>query len=145
MTVAKRGDTVRVHYEGKLEDGTVFDSSRERDPLQVEIGGGSSLQSFEEALIGMTPGEQKTVEIPAHQAYGPHRRNMERVLRKDLVSVGKKVRTGQRLRITLEDGQVTVVKVINVAGDDVMVDLNHPLAGEDLTFEIELLGIVRPG
>jgi peptidylprolyl isomerase len=141
MTFAKRGDTVRVHYTGKLKDGSIFDSSREREPLRFAIGEARTLATFEEAVIGMQPGEIKTVDIPCHRAYGPHRKNMVRAMRRDLVPDGLAVQPGQRLRITLEDGQTTIATVVNVAGGDVMVDVNHPLAGEDLSFEIELVEI----
>ena len=141
MANAEHGDTVQVHYTGKLRDGTVFDSSQQRRPLRFKIGAGNTLVSFEEAVIGMAPGETKTVIIPSAQAYGPHRKNMVRVMRRDLLPAGQTFEVGQRLRVTLEEGQTTVVTVTNVVGEDVMVDINHPLAGQDLVFDIALLAI----
>jgi peptidylprolyl isomerase len=91
----------------------------------------------------MSPGDSKTIEIQCKQAFGPHRKNMERVLRKDLMPKGVKLKIGQYLRIQLEQKEPAVVKVIGISGHDVMVDTNHPLAGEDLTFEIDLIEIVQ--
>jgi peptidylprolyl isomerase len=145
MTRAKKGDTVKVHYRGQLRDGRVFDATDAASPLQFTIGEGTTLYSLEDAVIGMAPGESKTVAIPCRQAFGPHRKNMERVLRKDLLPSGIKPKIGQYLRIQLEEKEPAVVKVIGVAGSDVMVDTNHPLAGEDLTFAIDLVEIVTDG
>lgn len=143
MTAAQFGDTVRVHYIGRLrQDGVVFDSTRDRSPFQFTIGDKQTLPAFENAVVGMVPGETRQVEIPCREAYGAHRRNMERVLRPDLVPLGKKLRVGQRLRIEDEGFPPTVVTIIGLANNEVMVDTNHPLAGHDLAFEIELLEIL---
>jgi len=140
---AKSGDTVKVHYTGRLqEDGQVFDSTRDRSPLQLTLGEGKTLKDFEDAVVGMFPGQNRRVEIPCRQAYGPRLRNMERVLRPDLVPRGTPVRIGQRLRIQEEGQSPTVVTIIGRSGKEVMIDTNHPLAGHDLVFEIELLEIL---
>jgi peptidylprolyl isomerase len=141
MTTARHGDTVRLHYVGRLGDGTVFDSTREREPLRVKLGEGVTLLSLEEAVVGMSPGDTRTVRIPSRRAFGAHRRNMERVLRRDQLPPDTKVRRGQRLRLTLPDGRQTIITVTRVTRSEIMYDANHPLAGQDLTFEIELVAI----
>jgi peptidylprolyl isomerase len=142
MVRVRHGDTVEVHYTGCLKNGTTFDSTRERGALRFVVGDGTTLSDFENAVVGMFPGETRAVEIPCRKAYGPLRRNMERVLRPDLVPRGVKVKVGQLLRIQEEDRPPAVVRVTGKYGPEVMVDLNHPLAGEDLLFEIELLKIL---
>ena len=141
MAGAKHGSTVLVHYTGTLNDGRVFDGTAERDAHQLTIGDGATLIKFEQAIIGMEPGDKKTVEIASKNAFGRHMKNMERVLRPDQCPTGK-VKSGQHLRIDTGDGEPSVVKVIGVHGEQIVVDLNHPLAGEDLTFEIELVDIL---
>ncbi len=143
MASVEKGDTVRVRYTGRLKrDGSIFDATPADQPLQLKIGEGTTLWALEDALVGMEPGERKTVEIPSPQAFGRPLRNMERVLRKDLMPAGVRLRPGQHLRITLEDGRQSVVKVLQVSGQDVIVDTNHPLAGEDLVFDVELVAIL---
>ena len=142
MPPASDGDRVRVHYTGTLADGTVFDTTEERGPLELVIGVGKTLQPFEQALIGMEPGERKSIDIPARQAFGGRQRTLLRVLKRELFTPGQKIKVGQRLRIDQGDGTEAIVEVTRVTGDDVMVDMNHPLAGRDLTFAIELVDIV---
>ena len=143
MAPAREGDTVRIRYTGRLKrDGTVFDATPEEAPLELEIGAGTTLWSLEDALIGMEEGESRTVEIPSAMAFGRPLRNMERVLRKDLMPTGVPLRPGQRLRIEHENGSQSVVKILQVTGDDVVVDTNHPLAGEDLVFEVRMVEIL---
>lgn len=141
MAEAKNGDTVRVHYTGKLEDGRVFDSSAGRDPIQFEVGAGQVIPGFDHAVTGMEPGQEKNVTVPADQAYGPHlRENVVKVAHEQFPddispSVGQKLLMSQGGR----DFEVTVAEV---ADDGVMLDANHPLAGKDLKFELELVDIV---
>ena len=143
MTKVQKGDTVQVRYTGRLKkNDSVFDATPADQPLELKVGEGTTLWSLEDALVGMEPGERRTVEIPSQLAFGRPLRNMERVLRKDLMPEGVHLRPGQHLRITLENGSQSVVKVLQVAGQDVIVDTNHPLAGEDLVFELELVAIV---
>ena len=142
MPPACDGDRVRVHYTGTLTDGTVFDTTEERGPLELVIGVGKTLQAFEQALVGMEPGERKSIDIPARQAFGGRQRTLLRVLRRELFAPDQKIKVGQRLRIDQGDGAEAIVEVTRVTGDDVMVDMNHPLAGRDLTFAIELVEIV---
>lgn len=141
MGQAKNGDTVKVHYTGKLEDGTVFDSSADRDPLEITIGSGSIIPRFEEAIVGMAPGESKTIEISADDAYGPHREEGVVVVDRNEFPPDLNPEVGQQLQIQQPDGQALVVAVTNVSESNVTLDGNHPLAGKDLTFDVELMTI----
>jgi peptidylprolyl isomerase len=127
---------------GRLADGTVFDATAERGPHELVIGDETTLHGFEEAIVGLAPGERTRVEIPARQAYGRRQRTLFRVLHRDLLPPGRRLRVGDRLRIEQENGTSTIVTVTGRKGDEVMVDLNHPLAGHDLVFEIELVEII---
>jgi FKBP-type peptidyl-prolyl cis-trans isomerase 2 len=142
MAQAKKGDTVRVHYTGKLEDGTVFDTSRNRHPLQFTIGNGQVIAGFEQAVAGMTIGESKTTVIPIEQAYGPRRDDMIVTVNRDQLPPGLNAAVGQRLEITQEDDQVMLVTVAGITESSITLDANHPLAGKALTFDLELVGIV---
>lgn len=138
----QNGDTVRVHYIGTLADGTEFDSSVGREPITFTVGQGQVIPGFEDAVRGMEPGEQKTVTIAAEDAYGPHREEM--VLRVERASLpeGLSPEVGDRLALTTSDGQQVPVRVTAVSDDDITLDANHPLAGEDLTFAITLEAVV---
>lgn len=139
----KAGDTVRIHYTGKLADGTVFDSSREREPLELTTGQGSVIPGFERALLGMSPGDHKTETIPSHEAYGPYQENLVAVLdTTEFLDRGITPNVGMQLEVRQPDGQKIPVLVTEVSTSQVKLDANHPLAGQDLTFEIELLEIV---
>jgi peptidylprolyl isomerase len=146
MPEAKNGDTVKVHYTGKLEGGTVFDTSvsrdPSRDPLEFTIGAGSVITGFEQAVIGMNPGESKTIEIPADKAYGPHHEEMVVVVNRNELPPGLKLKVGQRLQVRPSEGQTLEVSVTDVSELSVTLDGNHPLAGKDLTFDIHLVEIV---
>jgi FKBP-type peptidyl-prolyl cis-trans isomerase 2 len=142
MAQAKMGDTVKVHYTGKLEDGTVFDTSIDRDPLQFTIGEGELIPGFEQAVVGMNPGESKTTKVPADKAYGPHREEMVLVVDRNQFPVDLQPKVDQRLQIRQEDGRIIVVTVTDVSESSVTLDANHPLAGKDLTFDIRLIEIV---
>jgi peptidylprolyl isomerase len=139
---AKEGDTVKVHYTGTLEDGSVFDTSVEREPLQFTIGQGQMIPGFEQGVIGMKLGESKTITIPADQAYGPYNEDLVGVVERDHLPAGMEPEIGQRLQSTQANGQIVVVTVINVSESTVTVDANHRLAGKDLTFEIQLVEII---
>lgn len=142
MTQVKNGDTVKVHYTGKLKSGEVFDKSSESDPLQFKIGEGQIIPGFEEAVIGMEQGDTKETEIPANEAYGP--RDEEKVVEIERSRFPDNVEpeVNQKLQVQQENGQQLIVTVTDVAEKTVTLDMNHPLAGEDLIFKIELLGIV---
>lgn len=139
MTQAKKGSTVKVHYTGKLEDGMVFDSSLNRDPLQFRIGGGEIIPGFEQAIIGMEPGEQKIANVAADKAFGP--RDQEKVYVIDRSKLPPEAKVGQRYEIEREDGP-NVVTVTEVSEGSVTLDGNHPLAGRDLIFDIQLLEVM---
>jgi peptidylprolyl isomerase len=141
MPEAKDGATVRVHYTGKLDDGQVFDSSREREPLEFTLGGGQVIPGFEAAIRGMGPGEEKTVRIPADEAYGERRDDMVMVVERERIPENIEPDVGQQLQIA-QGGQLAVVTVTDVADESVTLDANHPLAGRDLTFVLELVEIV---
>jgi peptidylprolyl isomerase len=142
MAEAKQGDTVQLHYMGKLQDGTVFDSSRERHPLQFTIGTGQVIAGFEQAVIGMKIGELKTARIPMEQAYGPHRDDMVVTMDRSKLPAGVNPKIGQRLEITQVDDQTSLVTVTEVTESTLTLDANHPLAGKELTFDLELVGIL---
>lgn len=142
MAAAKKGDNVKVHYTGRLEDGTVFDTSAERGPYEFTIGASKIVPGFAEAVIGMKPGQSKTVEIPVKKAYGPHRNDMIAVVERSKLPAHLNPEIGQRLRIDQADGQKIPATVVEVSDSTVTLDANHPLAGKDLIFDIELLEIV---
>lgn len=139
MTQAKLGDTVLVHYTGKLPDGTVFDSSMAREPLEFSIGSGQVIPGFEEAVIGMTPGESKTEQIPCAQAYGPHYPEMVMLVERQQIPEDLEIEQGQQLQLQHPTGQLITVTVTQINDSNVTLDANHPLAGQDLTFEIDLV------
>ena len=141
MAQAKSGDTVKVHYTGKLEDGTTFDSSVDSNPLEFTIGGGQIIKGFEEGVVGMAEGDSKKVEIPFAEAYGPHREEMVVEVDKEQFPDHLTPEVGQELELRQEDGQSLIVVITNVTDENVTLDANHPLAGKDLTFDIELVEI----
>ncbi|MDP2327695.1 MAG: peptidylprolyl isomerase [Chloroflexi bacterium HGW-Chloroflexi-9] len=132
--MAKSGDTVSVHYRGTLDSGEEFDSSRGGQPLQFTLGASEVIAGFDEAITGMSVGETKTVRIPAENAYGEHRDDLVIVVPAAQAPDGLQV--GQQ--VFLGDAPATVT---SIGPDGVTVDANHPLAGEALTFEVELVGI----
>ena len=141
MIKAKDGDTVRVQYTGKLEDGSVFDSSVENNSLQFTIGKGQVLHGVEQAVIGMHPQQSKTVRVPAAEAYGPHRDEMTTQVQRSQFPASVKLKVGQRLQINQKNGQSIAVSVLGLSASTVTVDANHPLAGKDLTFDLQLVEI----
>ncbi|GAB4344829.1 MAG: peptidylprolyl isomerase [Candidatus Abyssubacteria bacterium] len=141
MAQAKSGDTVKVHYTGKLDDGTVFDSSVGREPLEFTLGGGQVIQGFEEAVVGMEPGETKTANVAAEKAYGPHREEMVVPVNRGEFPEHIEPEVGQQLQMRRTDGRSIVVTVTDVSETTVTLDANHPLAGKDLTFDIELVEV----
>ncbi|WP_292410200.1 MULTISPECIES: FKBP-type peptidyl-prolyl cis-trans isomerase [unclassified Methanoculleus] len=143
MAQVKEGDTVKVHYTGKLEDGTVFDSSNEREPLEFTIGNGQIISGFEQAVIGMTPGETKTATIPPEEAYGPHREDMTLTVDREQFPEDINPEPGQQLQIQQPDGKAAIVVVSDVSTSTVTLDANHPLAGKPLTFDIRLMDVVN--
>jgi peptidylprolyl isomerase len=142
MTQAKNGDTVKVHYTGKLPDDTVFDSSANHDPLEFTIGSGQIIPGFEQAVVGMQPGESRTATVPADQAYGPHQDDLLIAVDRSQFPANVTPEVGQQVQIHQADGQAAVATVADVSRTEVTLDANHPLAGQDLTFNIELVEII---
>jgi peptidylprolyl isomerase len=142
MQQAKRGDTVHVHYRGTLDDGTEFDSSAGADPISFTLGSGEVIPGFEDAIEGMSAGEKKTQHIPAENAYGERRDELVFTVSKDqMPDGGGEIEVGDMLRVGFPDGSSAAVQVANVEEGNVTLDANHPLAGKNLTFELELVKI----
>ena len=144
MQQVKSGDTVKVHYHGRLTDGTTFDSSEGREPLEFEVGSGMVIKGFDDGLLGMTLGQKKTVEIPVDDAYGPADPQMVMEFPIDRFPEDMKPEVGMQLTMTNESGQNFPVVIAEVKEGTVMLDGNHPLAGEALVFDLELVDIVAP-
>lgn len=142
MTTVKEGNTVRVHYTGTLDDGSVFDSSKEKEPLQFTIGEGQIIPGFEEAVVGMKAGESKSVHITAENAYGLPRDELVIDVPLEQLPPDLNLEVGRRLQMRQSSGQFVVVTVAGISDKDVTLDANHALAGQDLNFEIELVEIV---
>jgi FKBP-type peptidyl-prolyl cis-trans isomerase 2 len=141
MSAAKKGDTVKVNYTGKLDDGTVFDSSEGRDPLEFKIGAGQLIPGFDAAVVDMAPGETKTVTVPPEEAYGPYHEQMVVQANRSQFPEGVEPEVGQQFESRSEDGQNFLVTVTEIDGDKITLDANHPLAGKELTFDIELVEV----
>ena len=142
MTQATAGDTVLFHYTGSLQDGTVFDSSSGRAPLRVTLGKGELIRGVDEALLGMTPGEEKTVTVAADEAYGPRRAELLHEVQRDAIPPEVDLEVGRQRVGRDTAGQRLQLTVVEVAADTVTLDANHPLAGQDLNFDLHLVGIV---
>ena len=145
MAQAKSGDTVQVHYKGTLTDGTVFDSSEGRSPLEFTVGSGQVIKGFDEGVLGMNEGERKTINIPVEDAYGPANEEMIFTLNRTDIPDDIPLEEGMTLNMH-EDGNPRPIPVIVRKLDDtnVTLDANHPLAGQDLTFDVELVSTKSP-
>lgn len=143
MTQASTGDTVKVHYTGKFEDGSVFDSSRDREPLEFSIGKQQVIMGFEEAVTGMSRGESKNIRIPAEKAYGKHKDELIIKTKRSQMPANIEPEEGLHLQINQPSGAVFNVIVTEVSEDTVTLDGNHPLAGKDLIFDIEIVEVVK--
>ncbi len=141
MATANDGDTVQVHYTGRLDDGTVFDSSEGRDPLSFKVGAGQVVPGFEEAVTGMQVGDSKTVRIPPGDAYGERRDELLLDVPSEQLPEGLEPEVGMELGLRGQDGQTTPVRVAAVKDEAVTLDANHPLAGEPLTFDVKLVDV----
>lgn len=142
MSEAKSGDTVRIHYTGKLDDGTEFDSSAGRDPLEFALGSGQVIPGFDTAVTGMTVGDSKSVSIAPDEAYGERHEQLIQDVPKDALSDDVELAVGMQLQSQSPDGQVMQFIVTAVASETFTVDANHPLAGQTLNFDIELVEIL---
>lgn len=139
--MAKDGDTVKVHYTGTLDDGTVFDTSVEREPLEFTLGEGKVIPGFEKAVKGMKVGQSKTATIPVEKAYGPYRDDLVIAIEHTQLPENLNPEVGQRLQMQQANGRLSVVIVTDVSEKTITVDANHPMAGKDLTFELKLVEV----
>lgn len=142
MRHAEKGDTVKVHYTGTLKDGTVFDTSRNRDALEVTLGSGKVIPGFEEAVVGMSEGETKKVELAPADAYGPKRDDLVIQVQRDKFPADVDPREGMPLNLKGPEEVIVPAVITEVSEESVTIDANHPLAGEELTFDIELAEIL---
>ncbi|MBC8277467.1 MAG: peptidylprolyl isomerase [FCB group bacterium] len=142
MSKVEVGSKVRVNYTGKFEDGNIFDSSENRDPLEFTVGEGAVIPGFEEAVIGMSLGDKKSVDLPPEKAYGDHHDHMVSTVEKSQLPEHLNPGVGDVLQAPQKDGKVVIVTVIEADEDSITVDANHPLSGKALSFEIELVEIV---
>ena len=141
MAKATAGDTVKVHYTGKLDDGSVFDSSRDREPLEFTVEGGQVIPGFDEAVAGMQEGEEKSISIPPEQAYGPRQEEAVMEFPREQLPSDMEPQEGMQLQLQSQDGQAFPARIVGVDEETVTLDANHPLAGETLTFDIELVEV----
>jgi peptidylprolyl isomerase len=138
---AKSGDTVHIHYTGRLEDGTVFDSSQGREPLRFTLGEGQVIKGFEQAVEGLEVGEKTSTSIPPELGYGERMEKLVMRLGRDQLPPGLDTEVGQQLEMTTQDGQKIPVAVTDLTDESIELDANHPLAGRTLNFELELVAI----
>lgn len=141
MSKVKQNDTVELHYTGKLEDGQVFDSSVQREPLKVTLGQGMLIPGFENGIIGMEVNEKKTINIPKTEAYGEVREELFHKIEKEQLPQDIEPKVGMGLVAQNEDGSERQLRVSEVQDNFIIVDANHPLAGKDLVFDLELIAI----
>ncbi|MBN1362046.1 MAG: peptidylprolyl isomerase [Sedimentisphaerales bacterium] len=141
MTQARTGNKVKLHFTGKLDDGTVFASSAESAPIEFTVGEGKVLPGLEEAVEGMAVGDAKTVTIPSEQAYGPRRDDLTQEIPRDRLPSDLSPEVGQRLRIEQTGGDTVLASVAAVTDETITIDANHPLAGQAITLELEMVEI----
>ncbi len=141
MTQAKKGDTVRMHYKGTLDDGSVFDSSEGREPLEFTIGAGQIIPGLEQAVEGMGAGDEKTVTVPAAEAYGDYQEQARQGIPRDQIPENIPLEIGGRLQVQTPEGRAVPVTVTEISDEVVVLDANHPLAGKDLTFAVEIVDV----
>jgi FKBP-type peptidyl-prolyl cis-trans isomerase 2 len=142
MAQVKSGDKIKVHYHGKLASGETFDSSAGREPLEFEVGSGMVIPGFDEGVTGMAVGEKKTINIPFAEAYGPRNPEMVIEMPKDRFPKDMEIEVGMPLGMSDQNGQQFNVTIVEIKEEVVMLDANHPLAGQDLIFDLELVEIV---
>jgi peptidylprolyl isomerase len=141
MAGAADGNKVSFHYTGTLNDGTTFDSSRGREPMEFELGAGQIIPGLEREMVGMDVGETKRITVAAADAYGPHRPEAVQTVERAAIPAEIDLEEGLELQATDPSGRPMRLKVVDVADDQVTLDANHPLAGEDLTFDVEIVAI----
>jgi peptidylprolyl isomerase len=143
MQRAKPGDTVRLHYTGRLEDGTVFDTSTGHAPIQFTISAGLVIYGLDQAIVGMGAGEERCIRVPAHEAHGQHRDDLVLELRRDQMLDHVEPEVGQVYEIRNDDGSKADYRVTAVSPTEITLDANHPLAGKDLVFTVQLIEILE--
>ncbi len=141
MTVAAKGNTVKIHYTGTLDNGSIFDTSEGREPLEFTIGSGQVIAGFDEAVSGMAVGEKKHVKIPVHKAYGPRNEDLVIAAPIEHVPADLNPEVGQKLQVGGANGEILMVTVTDITDTHILLDANPPLAGQDLTFDIELVAV----
>ncbi|NGX33699.1 MAG: FKBP-type peptidyl-prolyl cis-trans isomerase SlyD [Candidatus Anoxychlamydiales bacterium] len=141
-SVVKMGDTVKLHYKAKAADLIIFDSSSQMDPLVFTVGDGQILPAFENALIGMKAGDKKIINLQSEEAFGPYIEELITTVDKSELPPSLEIEKEQQLQIQQPDGQILLVKVVDITDKDITFDANHPLAGKDIEFDIHLLAIV---
>ncbi|WP_282076801.1 FKBP-type peptidyl-prolyl cis-trans isomerase [Epibacterium ulvae] len=141
MTEVKNGDTVRIHYTGKLTDQSVFDSSEGREPLEFTVGAGQVIAGMDAGMIGMAVGDKKVLEIPAMEAYGPINPEARQAIPRENIPADIPLEVGIQLQMQTPDGQALPVTVVEISEESVALDANHFLAGKDLIFDVELVSI----
>lgn len=142
MKRAQVGDTVTVHYTGRFKNGKVFETSKGREPKQFTIGGNEIIPGLEQAVVGMETGESKTVNVPTEKAFGPYRNELVQVVNRDIIPDDMEPKEGKTIEALSESGAKLEVTIKEVSPSTVTLDANHPLAGKDLRFEIQLLEVV---
>ncbi len=142
MTQASPGDTVRIHYTGRFPDGATFDSSRGREPLEFRLGAGEIIPGLDEAIAGMSVGDTGVVSVPADKAYGAHQPEAVQNIPRESIPSHIALEPGIRLQAERPDGATIALTIVEISEDEVKVDANHPLAGHDLVFEVELVAVV---
>jgi FKBP-type peptidyl-prolyl cis-trans isomerase 2 len=141
MSDVKSGDKVRIHYKGTLDDGTVFDSSEGRDPLEFTVGAGQVIVGMDKEMVGMAVGEKKTIVAVADEAYGQRQDDAQQNVPREMIPADIPLEVGMQLQMQSPEGQVIPVSVVSIEKETVTLDANHMLAGKDLTFDIELVEI----
>ncbi|PZD79347.1 peptidylprolyl isomerase [Mesonia sp. K7] len=141
MSKAEKGSKVKVHYTGRLTNHTIFDSSRDREPLEFTVGAGQMIKGFDRAVEGMNIGDSKNIRIPMDEAYGPKRDDAFVTVNKSKLPEGLEPKVGMQLEASQPDGQRQMLVISEIKEDEVVLDANHPLAGQDLEFDIELMEV----
>ena len=139
---ARTGDTVKVHYTGRLDDGSMFDTSEGADPLQFKIGAGDVIPGFDDAMVGMRVGESKEIHIAPDDAYGEHNQNLVQTISRDQINLGVEPEIGMKIEMHTPDGTIIPLAISEVTESSLTLDANHPLAGEELHFSVRLVEIV---
>jgi FKBP-type peptidyl-prolyl cis-trans isomerase 2 len=140
MTI-KNGDKVKVHYTGSLDNGTVFDSSEAREPIEFTVGSGQLIKGFDQGVIGMKKGEEKVIHIKAADAYGEHSDKLIRKVERNLLPKDREPQVGMVMGLVRSDGMQAEARIIEVNPENILIDMNHPLAGKNLNFKIRIVEI----